>query len=99
MNTMGSGLRPRSVDLHSLIANREGALRDILVNNIQLETELAPKSGQVSIDLGDFEQMLMILTLNAREGMPQGADFSLKRRWVERLRRLQLQTLSPDKSN
>jgi len=72
INTIGGGPRLRSIDLNSLITNSEGALRDLLGIDIQLETELAPKIGQVSIDPGDFEQILMILTLNAQEAMPQG---------------------------
>ena len=72
INTIGGGPRPRSVDLNSLITNSEGALRDLLGIDIQLETELAPKIGQVSIDPEDFEQILMILALNAQEAMPKG---------------------------
>ena len=68
----GGGPQTRSVDLNSLIASREGALRDLLGIDIQLETELALQVGQVSIDPGDFEQVLMSLALNAREAMPQG---------------------------
>ena len=71
INTSG-GPQPKSVDLNSLIASSEGALRDLLGIGIQLETELAPQVGQVPIDPGDFEQVLMILALNAREAMLQG---------------------------
>ncbi len=67
-----SGPRPRSVDLNPLVTGREGTLRDLLGSDIQLEMNLAPNVGQVSIDPGDFEQVLMGLALNAREAMPQG---------------------------
>ena len=71
---------PRDVDLNSLIASREGTLQDLLGSDIQLATELAPQVGQVSIDPGDFEQVLMNLTLNAREAMLQGGRLVVETR-------------------
>ncbi len=67
-----SGPRPKGVDLNPLVARCEGALKDLLGSDIRLETELAPNVGQVALDPGDFEQVLMGLALNAREAMPQG---------------------------
>ncbi len=67
-----SGPQPRSIDLNPLVASWEGVLRDLLGRDIQLKTELAPNVGQVSIDPGDLEQVLMGLALNAREAMPHG---------------------------
>lgn len=69
-----SGPQPRSVNLNPLVASWEGALRDLLGSDIQLKTELAPSVGQVSIDPGDLEKVLMGLALNAREAMPHGGQ-------------------------
>ena len=64
-------------DLNQVMRNLESLLQPLIGEDIQLETRLAPDLGQVRIDPGQLEQILLNLAVNARDAMPTGGRLRL----------------------
>ena len=65
-------LRPRVLDLNTLIAAVEKMLRVLIGADVQLSTHLEPALWRVRADPAQVEQVLMNLAINARDAMPRG---------------------------
>jgi len=65
-------VQPTLVDLSELVRSLEGMLRKVVPDNVVVVTELAPRAGPVHIDVGQLEQALLNLVINARDAMPSG---------------------------
>jgi PAS domain S-box-containing protein len=65
-------LRPRPLDLNALIRGAERMLQRLIDENILLETNLGPELGLVEADPGQMNQLLLNLSVNARDAMPDG---------------------------
>jgi signal transduction histidine kinase len=63
-------LRPVSVDLNAMLESFAPVLRRIVGEMTTLELELAPGLAPVLADRGALEQVMINLTLNARDAMP-----------------------------
>ena len=66
------------VNMNALIENLSRMLRRIIGEDIVLKCVLAPELWNVSVDPGQMEQILMNLTVNARDAMPQGGEIIIK---------------------
>jgi two-component system, cell cycle sensor histidine kinase and response regulator CckA len=69
---------PRTVDLNTLVGNMEGLMQRLIGADIQLVTQLRPGLGEVRVDPGQLEQVLVNLVLNARDAMPAGGTLTLE---------------------
>jgi PAS domain S-box-containing protein len=65
-------LRPEVVVFNTVVRNLEPIIRRALGETSQLDLALAPDLGHVKADPGQLEQVLLNLTLNARDAMPAG---------------------------
>jgi PAS domain S-box-containing protein len=65
-------IQPQIVDLNELIATMERMLRRLIGEDVTLVTALHPATYRVRVDPGQIEQVLMNLTINARDAMPRG---------------------------
>ena len=65
-------MRPQVVNLNTAITNLLRMLKRVVSEDIELVTDLAPDLGNVRVDPGQLEQVLMNLIVNAREAMPHG---------------------------
>ena len=74
----GQVVQPRILDLNQVVVNVAGLLRRLIGEHIQLETRLAPKLFPIKADMGQVEQVLMNLAINARDAMPQGGRLVLE---------------------
>lgn len=76
-------LQPKVLSLNEVVGDLEGMLRRLIGENIRLKVTLDPHLEAVRVDRGQIEQVLMNLTLNARDAMPDGGDLLLTTRNVE----------------
>ena len=69
---------PRVSSLVDLVETTAGLMRRAIGPNIELSLELADDVPRVEIDPGQFEQVLLNLSLNSRDAMPSGGTLVLK---------------------
>jgi len=65
-------LRPRYIDVNELITNQMQMVRRIIGETIELEVRPQASRAVVYGDAGALEQVLLNLSLNARDAMPRG---------------------------
>jgi signal transduction histidine kinase len=71
-------LRMRAVELNALSEQMLSILASLIGGNIQIETDLQAAPSAIEADPGQIEQILMNLTLNARDAMPQGGTLTIR---------------------
>ncbi|HEY2428703.1 MAG TPA: ATP-binding protein, partial [Acidimicrobiales bacterium] len=60
------------VELNDAIVELESVLRPLVGEDVVLESDLRPDSGRIRIDVGQLEQIVLNLVINARDAMPDG---------------------------
>jgi PAS domain S-box-containing protein len=70
-------LEPRVLDLNAVIADTLKMLRRLIDENVELVAVPEPALGRVSADQGQIEQIIMNLTVNARDAMPRGGNLTI----------------------
>ncbi len=65
-------LQPTVVDLNSVLSDIKRMLLRIIGEDIELTTRLEKDLGPIKVDKGQIEQVIMNLTINARDAMPKG---------------------------
>ncbi len=76
----GQPVKLEVVDLNKIVANFEKMLRRLIGEDIELVTILASESLHVRVDVGQIEQVIMNLAVNARDAMPGGGRLTLRDR-------------------
>jgi signal transduction histidine kinase/ActR/RegA family two-component response regulator len=71
-------LQPRIVDLNSLVADMSKLLRRLVREDIEFSFRLGDSLGRVKADPGQMEQVLLNLTVNASDAMPQGGKLTIE---------------------
>jgi PAS domain S-box-containing protein len=71
-------IKPEILDLNEVITDMNKMLRRLVTENIELITDLAPTLGQIKADRGQIEQIIMNLTVNASDAMPQGGQLTTR---------------------
>jgi PAS domain S-box-containing protein len=69
---------PRLVDLNGTVASIHAMLQRLLGETINLVTVTAPDLGGVKADPGQMEQMILNLSVNARDAMPDGGRLTIR---------------------
>ena len=70
-------LKPVLLNLGQVVNNLEEMLRRLLGDHITFEVNAAPDLPPVQADLGMMEQVIMNLSVNARDAMPTGGKLSV----------------------
>jgi len=70
-------LEPRIVDLNEVVSGMEKMTRRLLGEDIVLKMTLCPTLGPVRVDVGQIEQVLLNLALNARDAMLNGGVLTI----------------------
>jgi len=65
-------IQPQVVNLSEIAAGAETMLRRLIGEDIELILSCDHKLGHISADVGQVEQILMNLVVNARDAMPKG---------------------------
>jgi two-component system, cell cycle sensor histidine kinase and response regulator CckA len=71
-------LRQEVLDLNVVVANIEKMLSRVIRKNIAIVTVLSPDLRRVRADVGQIEQVIMNLALNARDAMPEGGGLVIE---------------------
>ncbi|HEV7507965.1 MAG TPA: ATP-binding protein [Thermoanaerobaculia bacterium] len=70
-------LQPRVLGLNDVLSEMEPMLRRLIGEHIKLDTQLAPEAGSIHVDLGQLEQVILNLVVNAHDAMPGGGCLTL----------------------
>ena len=73
----------RVVSLNAVVETLEEILGRDIGQRVELATKLAPDLGPVLADVGQLEQVLVNLAVNAREAMPTGGKLTIETANVE----------------
>jgi PAS domain S-box-containing protein len=76
-------LQPKVLDLNELVRGLESILGRTLGERGDLVLDLDATLGPIRADPGQLEQVLLNLTLNARDAMPRGGTFTIETRPIE----------------
>jgi PAS domain S-box-containing protein len=65
-------LRPKILDLNTIVVNLDQLLRRLMSENIEMKTFVSKDVGAIKADPGQIEQVIMNLVVNARDALPDG---------------------------
>lgn len=71
-------IAPVVTNLNQLIQELHPLLKRLLGSDLKIIHNLDPKIGQVKVDPGQIEQVILNLAVNARDAMPEGGQLSLR---------------------
>ena len=75
-------LRPEVLNLTDVLADLRMLLARLVGNNVKLKVEHGRDLWPVRVDIGQFEQVVVNLAVNARDAMPEGGDLTVRTRNV-----------------
>ncbi|MEN6473306.1 MAG: PAS domain S-box protein [Syntrophaceae bacterium] len=70
-------LELKTVDLGKTILHFQKLLKRTIRENISISVRIAPTLGMVSADVGQIEQVIMNLAVNAQDAMPKGGTLTI----------------------
>jgi signal transduction histidine kinase/ActR/RegA family two-component response regulator len=71
-------LQPRILDLNTMVADMSKLLRRLVREDIEFGFRLGDTLGRVKADPSQIEQVLLNLTVNASDAMPQGGKLTIE---------------------
>ncbi|MEX2285082.1 MAG: PAS domain S-box protein [Gemmatimonadota bacterium] len=71
-------VEPTVFQINDLVTDVEKMLRRLIGEDIRLNTRLDPAAGPVRADRNQFEQLLLNLSVNARDAMPDGGLLAIE---------------------
>ena len=70
-------MESKTVDLNHIVAETERMLNRLISENVAVQTTLDPDPCTVKVDRGQIEQVIINLSLNARDAMPEGGELRI----------------------
>ena len=74
---------PRVLSVNEVVSDIQGMLQRVIGEDIMLVTRFGDDVGNIRMDPGQVEQVLMNLVVNAREAMPRGGALTIETAQVE----------------
>jgi PAS domain S-box-containing protein len=71
-------LRPKVLDLNTIVVNLDQLLRRLMPQNIEMKTFVSKEAGTIKADPGQIEQVIMNLVVNARDALPDGGHILIE---------------------
>jgi signal transduction histidine kinase/ActR/RegA family two-component response regulator len=71
-------IEPKVLEVNAIVANMEKMLCRLIGEDIQCVTELDSSAGHIKADLGQLEQVIMNIVVNARDAMPQRGKLTIR---------------------
>ncbi len=71
-------LQPRLLDVNDVIRRMEALLKRVIPSHIEVKAHLAPDAGKILADVGQVEQVVLNLCINARDAMEDGGRLSIE---------------------
>ena len=71
-------LQPQVINLNAVLVDVDKMLRRLISENVEIVTRPALDLGAVKADLGQIEQVVLNLVINARDAMPQGGTVTIE---------------------
>jgi signal transduction histidine kinase/CheY-like chemotaxis protein len=75
-------IQPVTLDINQIVSNTGKMLRRLIRENIEFVVILEPNLDLVSADLGQIEQVILNLVVNARDALPTGGKLTIQTRNV-----------------
>ncbi|HEY0006070.1 MAG TPA: response regulator [Pyrinomonadaceae bacterium] len=72
------GLEPKVLDLNAILSEMKRMLSRLIDENIDLQTRVEPELWRVKADQGQIEQLIMNLSINAKDAMPLGGKLVIE---------------------
>ena len=76
-------LKPKVLDLNSIVLSMDKLLRRLMSENIAMKTLVGKNIGAVKADPSQIEQVILNLIVNARDAMPEGGKLLIETSNVE----------------
>jgi PAS domain S-box-containing protein len=71
-------LQPETLDLNKVISSMEGVFHLLMRGEVAVQIVAAPDLQPVKADVGQIEQVIMNMVINARDAMPNGGRLTLE---------------------
>jgi two-component system, cell cycle sensor histidine kinase and response regulator CckA len=71
-------LRPLIINLTTVVRGMQSMLRRLISEHVELAFRLDDRLGQVKADPGQIEQVILNLTVNAQDAMPDGGTLTVE---------------------
>ena len=71
-------IEPKVLEVNAIVANMEKMLCRLIGEDIQCLTELDSTAGYIKADLGQLEQVIMNVVVNARDAMPTRGRLTIR---------------------
>jgi signal transduction histidine kinase/ActR/RegA family two-component response regulator len=71
-------LQPKVLNVNALVDDLGKLLKRLMPEDIEVEFRADPSLGHVRADAGQLDQVLMNLTVNARDAMPRGGKITIE---------------------
>jgi hypothetical protein len=71
-------IQPKVLNLNSIVENFQPMLKRLIGEDIQIAVRLSEDLGSVNADVGQLEQVIMNLVVNARDAMPTGGALTIE---------------------
>jgi PAS domain S-box-containing protein len=71
-------LKPKLLDLNTIVLNMDKLLRRLMSENIAMQTRVGKDIGAVKADPSQIEQVILNLIVNARDAMPEGGKLLIE---------------------